>query len=141
MVAILDADKEGFLRSESSLIQTIGRAARNSEGMVIMYANNVTSSMERAIGETMRRRKIQEEYNEAHGIVPKTIIKDVRKAIETIEYVTDDDLDGFDGDDIEAMIENLTEEMIAAASELEFEKAAELRDRITKLKEMLKEEN
>lgn len=140
LVAILDADKEGFLRSESSLIQTIGRAARNSEGMVIMYANTITSSMERAIDETMRRRKIQEKFNNEHGIVPKTIIKDVRKAIETIEYVTDEELESFDSDDIETMIDNLTEEMIAAASELEFEKAAELRDRISKLKQMIKEE-
>ncbi len=139
LVAILDADKEGFLRSESSLIQTIGRAARNSDGMVIMYANTITSSMQRAIDETMRRRKIQQKFNEEHGIVPKTIIKDIRKAIETIEYV-DDDISEFDTDDIEAMIDNLTEEMIAAASELEFEKAAELRDRISKLKQMKKEE-
>ncbi len=136
LVAILDADKEGFLRSEASLIQTIGRAARNSEGQVIMYANTITSSMQRAIDETMRRRKIQEEFNEKNGIIPKTIIKDIRKAIETIEYV-EEDLDVFDNDDIEAMIENLTDEMISAASELEFEKAAELRDRIAKLKERI----
>ena len=127
------------MRSESSLIQTIGRAARNSDGMVIMYANTITSSMQRAIDETMRRRKIQQKFNAEHGIVPKTIIKDIRKAIETIEYV-DDDISEFDLDDIEAMIDNLTEEMIAAASELEFEKAAELRDRISKLKQMKKEE-
>ncbi len=136
LVAILDADKEGFLRSESSLIQTIGRAARNSEGQVIMYANTITSSMQRAIDETERRRKIQEKFNEENGIIPKTIIKDVRKAIETIEYV-EEELDDFDDDDIEVMIENLTDEMISAASELEFEKAAELRDRIAKLKERI----
>ncbi len=136
LVAILDADKEGFLRSEASLIQTIGRAARNSEGQVIMYANTVTSSMQRAIDETERRRKIQEKFNEENGIVPKTIIKDVRKAIETIKYV-EEEMDDFDADDIEAMIENLTDEMISAASELEFEKAAELRDRIAKLKERI----
>ena len=140
LVAILDADKEGFLRSEASLIQTIGRAARNADGMVIMYANTITSSMQRAIDETQRRRKLQEQFNEDHGIVPKTIIKDVRKAIETIEYVTDDELNEYDSDDIQTMIENLTDEMIAAASELEFEKAAQLRDQITKLKQMLKEE-
>ena len=87
LVAILDADKEGFLRSESSLIQTIGRAARNAEGKVIMYANTVTSSMQRAIDETERRRKIQEEFNKKNGIIPKTIIKDIRKAIETIDIV------------------------------------------------------
>ncbi len=136
LVAILDADKEGFLRSEASLIQTIGRAARNSEGKVIMYANTITSSMQRAIDETGRRRKIQEKFNEENGIVPKTIIKDIRKAIETIEYV-ESDIDEFDDEDIEAMIENLTDEMISAASELEFEKAAELRDRIAKLKERM----
>ena len=139
LVAILDADKEGFLRSESSLIQTIGRAARNADGMVIMYANTITSSMQRAIDETMRRRNLQQAFNEENGIVPKTIIKDIRKAIETIEYV-EEDMDEFDTEDIEAMIENLTEEMIAAASELEFEKAAELRDRISKLKQMMKED-
>ncbi len=139
LVAILDADKEGFLRSEASLIQTIGRAARNAEGKVIMYANTVTSSMQRAINETERRRKIQKEFNDKNGIVPKTIIKDIRKAIETIEYV-EEELDGFDDDDIEAMIENLTDEMISAASELEFEKAAELRDRIAKLKERISNE-
>lgn len=138
LVAILDADKEGFLRSEASLIQTIGRAARNSDGMVIMYANTITSSMQRAIDETMRRRKIQQKFNEEHNIVPRTIIKDIRKAIETIEYV--DEETELDIDDIEAMIDNLTEEMIAAASELEFEKAAELRDRISKLKQRKKEE-
>ncbi len=140
LVAILDADKEGFLRSEASLIQTIGRAARNAEGMVIMYANTITASMEKAMGETERRRKIQEKFNEEHGIVPKTIIKDVRKAIETIELAEDDSLDDADSEDIEAMIENLTDEMISAAAELEFEKAAELRDRITKLKQRMREE-
>ena len=108
--------------------------------MVIMYANTITSSMQRAIDETQRRRKLQEQFNEDHGIVPKTIIKDVRKAIETVEYVTDDELNEYDSDDIQTMIENLTDEMIAAASELEFEKAAQLRDQITKLKQMLKEE-
>ena len=140
LVAILDADKEGFLRSEASLIQTIGRAARNAEGMVIMYANTITASMEKAMDETERRRKIQEKFNEEHGIVPKTIIKDVRKAIETIELAEDDSLDNADTEDIEAMIENLTDEMISAAAELEFEKAAELRDRITKLKQRMREE-
>ena len=133
LVAILDADKEGFLRSETSLIQTIGRAARNADGTVIMYANTITGSMRRAIDETERRRKIQNEYNEKHGIVPKTVIKDVRKAIETIE-LAEEDLSIMPEDDFEVMIANLNDEMITAAENLEFEKAAELRDRIKELK-------
>lgn len=133
LVAILDADKEGFLRSETSLIQTIGRAARNADGTVIMYANTITGSMRRAIDETERRRKIQNEYNEEHGIVPKTVIKDVRKAIETIE-LAEEDLSIMPEEDFEVMIANLNDEMISAAENLEFEKAAELRDRIKELK-------
>ena len=134
LVAILDADKEGFLRSESSLIQTIGRAARNSEGVVIMYANTITSSMQRAIDETDRRRQLQMKFNEEHGIIPKTIKKDIRKAIEGIEYVDDDILEDATNDELEIMIANLTQEMIMAAENLEFEKAAQLRDRIKELK-------
>jgi len=137
LVAILDADKEGFLRSEASLIQTIGRAARNSEGTVIMYANTVTGSMQRAIDETARRRSLQMKFNEEHGIIPKTIIKDVRKAIETIEYAGDEDIMLAADEDIEAMIENLHDEMTAAAENLEFERAAELRDRIKELKKKI----
>jgi len=137
LVAILDADKEGFLRSESSLIQTIGRAARNSEGMVIMYANTVTGSMQRAIDETARRREIQKKFNEEHGITPKTIIKDIRKAIETIEYAQDEDIDIASSEEIEIIIENLKNEMLLAAENLEFEKAAELRDRIKELTQKL----
>ena len=133
LVAILDADKEGFLRSETSLIQTIGRAARNADGTVIMYANTITGSMQRAIDETERRRKIQNEYNEKHGIVPKTVIKDVRKAIETIE-LAEEDLSIMPEEDFDVMIANLNDEMITAAENLEFEKAAELRDRIKELK-------
>ena len=133
LVAILDADKEGFLRSETSLIQTIGRAARNADGTVIMYANTITGSMQRAIDETERRRKIQNEYNEKHGIVPKTVIKDVRKAIETIE-LAEEDISIMPDEDFDTMIENLNDEMIAAAENLEFERAAELRDRIRELK-------
>ena len=133
LVAMLDADKEGFLRSETSLIQTIGRAARNADGTVIMYANTITGSMRRAIDETERRRKIQNEYNEKHGIVPKTVIKDVRKAIETIE-LAEEDLSIMPEEDFEVMIANLNDEMISAAENLEFEKAAELRDRIKELK-------
>ena len=133
LVAILDADKEGFLRSESSLIQTIGRAARNSEGMVIMYANTITGSMQRAIDETARRRELQMRFNEEHGITPKTIIKDIRKAIETIEYAEDEEILSASAEKIEIMIENLKSEMLMAAENLEFEKAAELRDRIKEL--------
>ncbi len=140
LVAILDADKEGFLRSESSLIQTIGRAARNSEGMVIMYANTVTGSMQRAIDETVRRRKLQEQFNKEHNIVPKTIIKDVRKAIEYLEHVDDEEIETASYDELDIMIENLTDEMFAAAENLDFEKAAELRDQIAFLKEKQIEE-
>ncbi len=138
LVAILDADKEGFLRSESSLIQTIGRAARNSEGKVIMYADQVTRSMEAAITETERRRTIQSEYNAAHGIVPKTIVKDVRDIIE-ISSKEDISKKGkkkklTEKERLE-LIEKMTTEMKNAAKMLEFEHAAYLRDRIKELKE------
>ena len=133
LVAILDADKEGFLRSETSLVQTIGRAARNADGKVIMYADSVTPSMERAIFETERRRSIQQEYNEKHGITPKTIKKDVREIIEigVKENKSDKKLTKAEKD---ALIKRLTEEMKQAAKILEFEQAAFLRDRIEKLK-------
>lgn len=140
LVAILDADKEGFLRSESSLIQTIGRAARNSHGQVIMYADSVTRSMESAINETERRRKIQLEYNEKHGIKPKTIIKDVR---DVIKISSKSETDGKTSKqkqkqmsvaEKQALIEKLTAEMKNAAKLLEFEHAAYLRDRINELK-------
>ncbi len=133
LVAILDADKEGFLRSETSLVQTIGRAARNADGKVIMYADSVTPSMERAIFETERRRSIQQEYNEKHGIIPKTIKKDVREIIEigVKENKSDKKLTKVEKD---ALIKRLTEEMKQAAKILEFEQAAFLRDRIEKLK-------
>ncbi len=130
LVAILDADKEGFLRSETSLIQTIGRAARNSEGKVIMYADKITKSMQKAIDETKRRREIQQKYNEEHNIIPKTIKKGVRDIIEAtivaeeeICYEIDNDFD----------IEKLKEEMLEAAKNLQFEKAAMLRDKINEL--------
>lgn len=134
LVAILDADKEGFLRSESSLIQTIGRAARNVDGMVIMYANTITASMERAISETKRRRALQDEFNKKHGIIPQSVQKDIRKGIEGIEAVEDETAIA-DEASVEIMIENLRDEMLAAAENLEFERAAELRDRIKKLQE------
>lgn len=138
LVAILDADKEGFLRSETSLVQTIGRAARNAQGEVIMYADSVTPSMERAIYETNRRRKIQQEYNEKHGIVPKTIVKDVRDILEISSKNKDIDKNfkKMSRLEREQLIKQLTAEMRAAAKILEFEHAAYLRDKIEKLKTM-----
>ncbi len=139
LVAILDADKEGFLRSEMSLIQTIGRAARNSEGKVILYADTVTRSMKKAIDETERRRKIQKQYNEENGIVPQTVHKDIRDVIESMKAVDDTEKPEFTYADYKRMIAGLQVEMLAAAEELEFERAAELRDRIKELeKEMNK---
>ena len=138
LVAILDADKEGFLRSETSLVQTIGRAARNAQGEVIMYADSVTPSMERAITETNRRRGIQQAYNEAHGIVPKTIIKDVHDVLEISSKHKDVDKNFRKMSRIEReqVIKQLSAEMRAAAKMLEFEHAAYLRDKIEKLKSM-----
>ena len=138
LVAILDADKEGFLRSETSLIQTIGRAARNSEGHVIMYADNITDSMRVAMEETERRRKIQQQYNEEHGITPKTIKKSVR---ETISITKQEDI-GVEyklekKEDIKETISKITDEMLQFASQMEFEKAAELRDKIKELEKLL----
>ncbi|WP_407399693.1 excinuclease ABC subunit UvrB [Anaerovibrio sp.] len=142
LVAILDADKEGFLRSDTSLIQTIGRAARNAEGKVIMYADRITDSMKRAMDETERRREIQQSYNKAHGIVPKTIIKPVKALIETTlvaetaaAYRTDDGKKKkkLTAKNKEALIKTLTREMQQASRALEFEKAAELRDMIWEL--------
>lgn len=134
LVAILDADKEGFLRSEMSLIQTIGRAARNSEGHVILYADTITRSMRRAMDETARRRELQEKYNEEHGIVPQTIKKDIRDVIESMKAVDDGEAKTkFKVSDYEKMIAGLTAEMMKAAENLEFEQAAELRDRIRKI--------
>ncbi len=136
LVAILDADKEGFLRSETSLVQTIGRAARNAEGEVIMYADSVTDSMERAISETERRRDIQSRYNAEHGITPKTVIKDVRDIIEIGQKVKNEKpISKMSRLEKEAEIKRLTAEMKQAAKILEFEHAAYLRDKINKLRE------
>lgn len=141
LVAILDADKEGFLRSETSLIQTIGRAARNSESKVIMYADNITKSMDKAMKETERRRKLQKEYNEKHGIVPTTIMKDVRDIIEAtkiseeVEEYKAVDKKKLNKKEKDKLIKELTEEMLLAAKNLQFERAAELRDIINELKE------
>ena len=138
LVAILDADKEGFLRSETSLIQTIGRAARNAEGKVILYADEVTPSMERAITETERRREIQHAYNEAHGITPKTIVKDIRDVLEITsksDYNTEYDGRRLSKREKVELVARLEKEMKAAAKMLEFEHAAYLRDRIRELTE------
>lgn len=138
LVAILDADKEGFLRSETSLIQTIGRAARNAEGKVILYADEVTPSMERAITETERRREIQHAYNEAHGIIPKTIVKDIRDVLEITsksDYNTEYDGRRLSKREKVELVARLEKEMKAAAKLLEFEHAAYLRDRIRELTE------
>jgi excinuclease ABC subunit B len=134
LVAILDADKEGFLRSETSLIQTIGRAARNVDAKVIMYADNMTGSMERAITETNRRRTIQEEYNKKHNIKPQSVKKKIHDAIEVTKVAEDEEKYTVVGESIEEAIIKLEQEMMAAAEELEFERAAELRDRIQALK-------
>ena len=136
LVAILDADKEGFLRSERSLIQTIGRAARNTDGKVIMYADELTDSMEKAIKETNRRREIQEKYNKEHNITPKTINKAIRESIRATYQVAEDDADYKieKGETVEERINRLTQEMIKFADELDFENAAKIRDKIKELK-------
>ena len=145
LVAILDADKEGFLRSEVSLIQTIGRAARNSEGHVIMYADVMTDSMKQAIEETERRRKVQMKYNEEHGITPQTIKKSVRDLIAVSKKVAAEELrmekdpESMSVQELEKLIKELTKQMKKAAAELNFEAAAELRDKLVELKRMLNE--
>jgi excinuclease ABC subunit B len=145
LVAILDADKEGFLRSETSLIQTIGRAARNSEGHVIMYADTMTDSMKKSIEETQRRRAIQQEYNEAHGITPQTIKKAVRDLIAITKAVTreevefEKDPESMSRDEIEKLIGQIQKKMKRAAAELDFESAAQLRDQMVELKKQLNE--
>lgn len=145
LVAILDADKEGFLRSETSLIQTIGRAARNAEGHVIMYADTITDSMRAAIDETNRRREIQQKYNEEHGITPQTIKKAVRdliaisKAVSANEEEFKKDPESMDARELEKLVKELTKKMRQAAAELNFEEAAKLRDRMKKVKQMLLE--
>ena len=140
LVAILDSDKEGFLRSETSLVQTIGRAARNANGQVIMYADSVTDSMEKAITETNRRREIQMKYNVEHGITPRTIIKDIHEVIEISKKSEDDSGDNkrMTNAERKMLIDKLTKEMRSASKMLEFEHAAYLRDRIAKLRKGLK---
>jgi len=137
LVAILDADKEGFLRSERSLIQTIGRAARNVSGKVIMYADNITDSMKRAIEETERRRKLQSEYNKANNIVPQTIKKSVRDILEITKPISLPEGTAQQEKAIEKEIEALEKQMLEKAAALDFETAAVLRDRIKLLKAVL----
>ncbi|WP_454968123.1 helicase-related protein, partial [Gemella sanguinis] len=144
LVAILDADKEGFLRGDKALLQTIGRAARNANGRVIMYADNITRSMKKAIDETNRRREIQMAYNEEHGITPQTIIKDIRDSISAKKEVIEDEtleleeVSNITDDNIEEHLAELEQEMFSAAEKFEFERAAKLRDTIAELKEKYK---
>lgn len=135
LITILDADKEGFLRSETSLIQTIGRAARNSEGHVIMYGDTITGSMQRAIDETERRRKIQEDFNEKHGITPTTIKKNIGEIIQITKKSEEEEIEEFNREDITTILINMESEMYKAAEELDFERAARLRDQIKKMRE------
>ena len=145
LVAILDADKEGFLRSETSLIQTIGRAARNSEGHVVMYADTMTDSMRLAIQETERRRTVQMAYNEEHGITPKTIQKSVRdlisisKKVAAEEMRMEKDPESMSRKELEKLAKDIEKQMKKAAAELNFEAAAELRDKMIELKKMMAE--
>ena len=148
LVAILDADKEGFLRTETSLVQTIGRAARNSEGHVIMYADKITESMEKAIGETERRRKIQQAYNEEHGITPQTIRKAVRDLISISRAAEADDrtsgtlkkdYESMSVKELEKVKKEIEKNMHKAAAELNFEEAAALRDKMIEINQYLYE--
>ena len=134
LVCILDADKEGFLRSEGALVQTIGRAARNANGRVIMFADTITGSMQRAIDETNRRRKLQQAFNEKHGIVPKTIIKEIKNTLDISKKVEKDEIAR---KDIPKEIDRLTSMMKIASSQLDFERAIELRNKIALLKKRL----
>ena len=145
LVAILDADKEGFLRSETSLIQTIGRAARNAEGHVIMYADKITDSMDAAIRETNRRREIQQAYNEAHGITPQTIRKEVRELIRISKEVAKEEVrlekdpESMSREELSKLITEVQKKMQKAAADLNFEAAAQLRDKMIELKKALQE--
>jgi len=145
LVAILDADKEGFLRSEQALIQTTGRAARHVNGTVIMYADRVTDSMKRAIDETNRRRAIQTKHNQEHGIVPASIVKAVRDLTDSVRSATEEKERGAIGikmpkDELSRLIKELEKQMKQAAQELEFEKAALLRDQIFELRQEMEDE-
>ena len=143
LVAVLDADKEGFLRSETSLVQTIGRAARNSEGRVIMYADHITDSMDKAISETARRRELQQKYNEEHGITPTTIKKAVRDLISISKVIAKEEMrfekdpESMDKGELEKLIKKIEKQMKKAAAELDFETAAELRDKMMEIKKLM----
>ena len=147
LIAILDADKEGFLRSDTSMIQTIGRAARNEHGRVIMYADRITDSMQRAIDETERRREKQAAYNKEHGITPKTVYKEQRQLIKLTKVAEETEINDYSEKalkkrsvkEIEKLARTLEKEMAAAAKELDFERAAELRDRLIVTKGLLGE--
>ena len=145
LVAILDADKEGFLRSESALIQTIGRAARHVEGKVIMYANFITESMEKAISETVRRREIQQKYNEEHHITPKTVAKEISAGLRAIipekEVESKLDIKRIPKEDLPSLVKELSSQMKLAAANLEFERAALLRDQISEIENEMKPKN
>ena len=134
LIAILDADKQGFLRSDRSLIQTIGRCARNANGHVIMYADNMSDAMNKAIKETERRRRIQEEYNQKHGIIPKTIVKEIRELITNEDKDKKDKKTAYSKKEKQKLIENIEKEMMEAARNLDFERATELRDIMLELK-------
>ena len=134
LVAILDADKEGFLRSETSLVQTIGRAARNVDGRVIMYGDIMTESMEKAVTETNRRRAIQQAYNEAHGITPETVRNAIRDVLEITKQVETTAVKPLNEDERAALMRQIEEQMLSAAKNLEFEQAAKLRDQLLTLR-------
>jgi excinuclease ABC subunit B len=140
LVAILDADKEGFLRGETSLIQTIGRAARNANGQVFLYADRITDSMKKAVSETNRRRKIQMDYNKKHNITPQTIVKEIKDITEQLKAAETVEVESLKGlvkkEEIRYIIKELEEEMKTAALALEFERAAKLRDKIKELKKL-----
>ena len=145
LVAILDADKEGFLRSEISLVQTVGRAARNAEGRVIMYADMITASMQKAIGETNRRREIQIQYNKEHGITPQTIKKAIRevmrisKKVESSGFDLEKDMESMTKKELEVVAKQLLKKMNQAAADLNFETAAVLRDQLAEVKKQINE--
>ncbi|MFN2225437.1 MAG: UvrB/UvrC motif-containing protein, partial [Anaerolineae bacterium] len=146
LVAILDADKEGFLRSDTALVQTIGRAARHVEGQVIMYADRITDSMQRAIEETNRRRVVQQAYNEAHGIEPQSIVKQIRDLTDRVRAVAEEKVEykvatELPKAEVGYLIDELEKQMKAAAANLEFEKAALLRDQIFELRKQLEDDD
>ena len=134
LVAILDADKEGFLRSETSLIQTIGRAARNVDGRVILYGDILTESMEKAINETNRRRALQEAYNKLHGITPQSVKSTVQALLRITDSMQENKPDGMSDEELQELMKSVEDQMLSAAKELDFEKAAKLRDELFRLK-------